>query len=202
MSIATRLRTALREIWIFLWSWIPTQGGTALRWLCLKPFFASCGRVRIATGVEFIGLSSMSLGDGVRIGRHCFLTAQNGVLKLGDNVSLSPNVHVGADDGTITIGAGTAVGMGSVLRCSNHRIDRTDIPMIEQGHVSGTIVIEDDVWIGANCVITPDVTIGRGAVVGAGAVVTHDVAPYDIVAGVPARVIGHRGKDGQEKQSI
>jgi len=53
----------------------------------------------------------------------------------------------------------------------------------------GKIVIEDDAWIGAGAIILPDVTIGEGAVVGAGAVVTRDVPPYTVVAGVPARPI-------------
>ena len=97
----------------------------------------------------------------------------------------------------INMGA-TAIGTGTVLRAANHRIDRTDIPMMDQGHVPGEIHIEEDVWIGANCVITADVRIGRGAVVGAGAVVTHDVAPYAIVGGVPARVIGIRGASRTE----
>ncbi len=64
---------------------------------------------------------------------------------------------------------------------------------MSQGHQPGTVIIEDDVWIGANCVITPDVRIGRGAVIGAGAVVTRNVAPYTIAGGVPAREIGRRG---------
>jgi acetyltransferase-like isoleucine patch superfamily enzyme len=62
----------------------------------------------------------------------------------------------------------------------------------EQGHSGGKIVIEDDVWIRANAVITPDVIIGKGAVVAAGAVVTSDVPPYQIVGGVPAKTIANR----------
>ncbi|MDO5535990.1 MAG: acyltransferase [Desulfovibrionaceae bacterium] len=195
MGFGERLTAGLRELWICLLGWIPTQAGTALRWLGWKCLFGSCGRVRFGTGVDLAGMRNMRLADGVRVGRHCILTAQNGELVLGERTALSPNVNVGADDGSIVIGPRTAVGMGTVLRCSNHRIDRLDIPMMDQGHTPGRIVIGEDVWIGANCVITPDVTIGRGAVVGAGAVVTRDVEPYAIVAGVPARVIGRR--DGQ-----
>lgn len=198
MGWKNQLIAGLRDIWICLLGWIPTQAGTVLRWLGWKPLFASCGRVRFGTGVDLAGTRGMSFADGVRVGRHCILTAQNGSLEMGEDACLSPNVNVGADDGTVIIGAKTAIGMGTVLRCSNHRIDRTDIPIMAQGHVSGKIVIGEDVWIGANCVITPDVTIGCGAVVGAGAVVTRDVAPRDIVAGVPARVIGHRGSEHQE----
>ncbi len=192
MSSLERLRAACLELWVALLGWIPTPAGIALRCLGLKPFLGHCGSVRLATGVELLGMRNMRLANGVRIGRHCILTAQNGSLVLGERAALSANVHVGADDGVITIGPRTAIGTGTVLRAANHRIDRTDIPMMDQGHVPGEIHIEEDVWIGANCVITADVRIGRGAVVGAGAVVTHDVEPYAIVGGVPARVIGTR----------
>lgn len=59
-------------------------------------------------------------------------------------------------------------------------------PMI---HRPGPVVVQEDAWIGAGAIILPGLTIGRGAIVGAGAVVTHDVAPYTVVAGVPARVL-------------
>jgi galactoside O-acetyltransferase len=64
---------------------------------------------------------------------------------------------------------------------------------VEQGERRGPIVVGDDVWIGANATVLRGITIGRGAVVGANSVVTRDVAPFSIVGGVPARVIGHRG---------
>ena len=61
----------------------------------------------------------------------------------------------------------------------------------------GDIVLEDDVWLGVNAVVMDGVTIGQGAIVGAGAVVTHDVPPFTIVGGVPARIIGRRPDAGQ-----
>ena len=111
----------------------------------------------------------MRLGDAVRLGRGCIITAWDGELVLGDRVSISPYAHVAADGGRIVMGRHVAVGPGTVLRAANHCFSRHDVPILQQGHHPGEIVIGDDVWIGANCVITPDVHIGRGAVVGAGA---------------------------------
>ncbi|MCE9640174.1 MAG: hypothetical protein K8S22_08520 [Betaproteobacteria bacterium] len=69
------------------------------------------------------------------------------------------------------------------------------MPINNQGHAAGVIDVADDVWIGANTVILPDVSIGKGAIIGAGSVVTKDVPAYSIAAGVPAKVIGTRGRD-------
>jgi acetyltransferase-like isoleucine patch superfamily enzyme len=68
----------------------------------------------------------------------------------------------------------------------------------------GDIVLEDDVWLGANVVVLDGVTIGRGAIVGAGAVVTQSIPPYAIAGGVPARVIRYRTpeKGNHEKTQI
>ena len=189
-----RLGAALEELWIALLGWIPTPVGLALRLAGWRWIFARCGSVRFGTGLSLTGCRGMRFGNNVRLGRGCFITATDGKLVLHDSVALSPYVHVGADAGRIEIGAHTAVGPGTVIRAANHCTARQDVPMMYQGHVPGEIVIEEDVWIGANCVITPDVRIGRGAVVGAGAVVTRNVAPFSIVGGVPARLIGMRGQ--------
>ena len=89
-------------------------------------------------------------------------------MRLGRGVRLGRGCFVTAGGGSLTLGENVAVS-----------------PCAHLGADNG--------WIGANCVITPDVRIGRGAVVGAGAVVTRNVAPFSIVAGVPAKVIGRRG---------
>ena len=73
-----------------------------------------------------------------------------------------------------------------------HKIDRTDIPMGQQGNIVKEVVIGNDVWIGMRSIIMPGVKIGNGAVIGAGAVVTKDVPDYAIVGGVPAKVIRYR----------
>ena len=193
-SLAKRLKRALEELWIFLFAWIPTPLGILLRLWAWRPFFKKCGSVRFGTALSVSGMGSLSLGAGVRVGRGCFLSAEDGRLELGEHVAISPCSHLGAEHGEIIIGSHVAIGPCTILRAANHNFKRTDCPIMLQGHEPGRIVIGDDVWIGAGCVITPSVSLGRGAVVGAGAVVTRDVEPWAIVGGVPARVIGWRKK--------
>jgi acetyltransferase-like isoleucine patch superfamily enzyme len=81
---------------------------------------------------------------------------------------------------------------------ANHRFDDLSRPIAKQGLVRKSVVIEDDVWIGGRVNILAGVTVGRGSVVAAGAVVTHDVPPYSVVAGVPAKVIKTRKQEGAE----
>lgn len=192
----SRLGAACEELWIALFAWIPTPLGMAVRLLAWRWFFARCGSARFGVSLAIIGMKGISIGNGCRVGRGCFLTASSGHLEIEDNVAISPCVNIGADNGEIIIGRHVAIGPGTVIRAANHRFQRRDLPIMRQGHSPGKVVIEEDVWIGANCVITPDVRIGRGAIVGAGAVVTRNVAPFAIVGGVPARVIGQRKGDG------
>lgn len=85
------------------------------------------------------------------------------------------------------------VGPHCVLAAGNHEFRNLELPMIKAGSFSnGPIVIEEDVWIGANCTITDNVRIGKGAIVGANSLVNKDVQPYSIVGGVPARHISSR----------
>ena len=78
------------------------------------------------------------------------------------------------------------------LMGENHNFDETNISMKSQGVNRSSIVIEDDVWIGANCTILAGVTIKSGAIIAAGAVVTKDVEDCSVVGGVPAKLIKMR----------
>lgn len=187
-----RLQALGEEILVCSLSWVATPVGMLLRLYGWRWFFKRCGNVRFGTSLTISGMKNISLGNGVRLGKGCFLTAGEGSLEIDEDTAIGPNVNIGADNGTVSIGRYCAIGPGTVIRAANHRFDRLDCPIIQQGHTPGYVVIEDDVWIGANCVITPDVCIGRGSVVGAGSVVTRNVEPFVIAGGVPARIIGRR----------
>lgn len=103
------------------------------------------------------------------------------------------------------IGNDVAIAQGSYIRAGNHKFDRLDMPINKQGHEAASIlykgkeysiVIEDDVWIGAKAIILSGTKIGTGSVVAAGAVVSIDVPPYSVVAGNPARIIMSRKENG------
>ena len=95
----------------------------------------------------------------------------------------------------MSIGRGTLIGPGVYITDHNHGT-AMGRPMFEQPCVVSPVNIGDDVWIGANCVILPQVAIGRGAIIGAGAVVNKEVPPNAIMGGVPAKFIKFRGDHG------
>lgn len=109
-----------------------------------------------------------SIGARTIVNRGCCLDVRSG-LRIGDDVSISPEV---------------------AILTTQHDLNHRDFAL--QGRA---VTIEDHVWIGMRAMVLPGVTIGRGAVVAAGAVVTKDVAPLEIVAGVPAQIIGRRSID-------
>ena len=113
-------------------------------------------------------------------------------LKIGSRSGLGKNFemhHV-----YLVIGDNVMTAQDILIMGGGHIFARTDIPMINQGEVGKTyLVIEDDVWIGARVtIIAKNYTIGKGAIIGAGSVITKEVPPYAIVGGNPAKVIKYR----------
>ena len=111
----------------------------------------------------------------VQIGKFCYLGA-------GTELDIS---------NSIVIGNHTVVAPGCFITDHDHGI-LAERRIDEQPCVAAAVRIGSDVWIGAGVCILRGVTIGDGAVVGAGAVVRHDISPYDVVAGIPAKIIGNR----------
>jgi acetyltransferase-like isoleucine patch superfamily enzyme len=118
------------------------------------------------------GTGDVVIGDDCYINPHCVLYSGAGI-RLGNHVLVAP---------------------GSCIVPANHAFARRDIPIRDQGFAPsrGGVVIEDDVWIGANCVVVDGAHIGRGAVIAAGSVVRGLVPEYEIWGGVPAHAIGVR----------
>ena len=150
-------------------------------------------------GVVISNVINITIGDKFKISPYCYLFAQGELgdaqICIGNNVGLNYNVMVNADcGGSIQIGDDVSIGPYTVMRASNHNFERIDIPIKVQKHVPGTIVIENDVWIGAHVVILPNVKIGHATVIGAGSIVTKDIPPFSVAAGNPARIIKSREK--------
>jgi galactoside O-acetyltransferase len=138
------------------------------------------------------GIRNISIGDNFNSCSSLKLFADNGRLTIGESCTFNTNVFIGASGGTISIGSNVLIGPNVVLRSSNHMFRSSQILIRDQGHLSGSIIIEDDVWICANCVITPDVTLRKGSVIGAGSVVTSDTNAYGVYVGSPAKLISYR----------
>lgn len=127
-------------------------------------------------------------GKNINIEHGTFFGAGIGI-EIGDNSGLGVNSRV---SGPLKIGNDVMIGPDVMIFTQNHRNDRLDIPMRLQTDPKKPVVIEDDVWIAARVIILPGVTVHKGAIVGAGAVVTKDVPEYAVVGGNPARVIKYR----------
>jgi galactoside O-acetyltransferase len=191
------LRFFLREATFWVDGLLKNMPGYAGIWIRGKYWrfrFGKCGKqLFIGTGASIVGARNIEVGDSFTLASSSHLGPHgSGSIIIGNRVNTNHNDMISPIDGKITIGDDVVIGPNVVLASDNHAYSRTDIPIRDQGVAVGEIIIEDDVWIGANVVILPDVRIGKGVVIAAGAVVTKNVAPYSIVAGVPAVVIGHR----------
>jgi acetyltransferase-like isoleucine patch superfamily enzyme len=111
---------------------------------------------------------------------------------LGENVHVQRHVYIWAGKNSkITIGDNTIIGPGSFITSDNHGTRRNQLIREQPGNEQD-IIIGSDVWLGAYSIVLAGVTIGDGAVIAAGSVVTRNIIPYTIVAGVPAKEIGQR----------
>jgi acetyltransferase-like isoleucine patch superfamily enzyme len=140
--------------------------------------------------------------QGITIGSNCLLerdisfwlsidAGANPRIDIGDRVYIGRNSFIGSYQ-PITIGPTAMIGANSYIISGNHRFYRRDIPIADQGFAGGPVTIEKDAWIGTHATVLPGVTIGQGAIVGAGAVVTRSIPAYEIWTGVPARFLRNR----------
>ena len=126
------------------------------------------------------------------LGKHSVVESYSCINNAVGDVVIGDHTRIGIHNtiiGPVTIGNHVNLAQGITVTALNHNFEDTSKWIDEQGVSTKPVVISDDVWIGTNAVILPGVTIGRHAVVAAGAVVTTDVPERTVVGGVPAKII-------------
>jgi len=150
--------------------YLPTPVGDLLRFVVLRCFMKRLRTVWIHEGVTMHWPEKISVGERTSLNEFVFINGFGGV----------------------TIGGFVAIGSGVKIFSAEHSFSGREVAPYCQPITERPVVIEDEAYLGLNAVILGGVRVGRGSVVGAGAVVTKDVPPYAVVAGVPARVIRYR----------
>ncbi|MFD2966707.1 acyltransferase [Sphingobacterium bambusae] len=186
--ISSKLGTAGIEKFFFLFLYLmllkhlPSStnlffGGVSkqLRYLCCKRIFKYCGRnVNIESGADFGSGFELEIGNNSGIGINCRVPSN---IQIGDNVMMGPQCYI---------------------LDANHNFDDLDQPMIFQGHSKKMLtVIEDDVWIGREVLLTPGRVIRKGSIIAARCVLTKDFPAFSIVGGNPSRILKSRLNEGE-----
>lgn len=141
----------------------------------------------------------VSIGDCAEINEYVIIKTAKEKVSIGRFTQVNPFTVIYGSAG-VTIGNNVMIAPHCVIASGNHDFKQTSGPMRFAGTITnGPIVIEDNVWIGANCTILDGVRIGTEAVVAAGSVVNKDVPAWAIVGGVPAKVLGSRLPNTVEK---
>lgn len=140
-----------------------------------------------------IGIREASIGKNTNVHPTVILRQPKNIV-IGENCLINHNnvLQAGKGEGKIIIGNYVHTGANVMMFAYNHGFYTKEIPSKEQDYFDASIMIEDDVWIGAGTVILPGVHIGKGVVIAAGAVVNKDVPDYAVVGGVPAKVLKYR----------
>lgn len=198
--------------------WVPLSPGFTLRQKLYRGIFARMGApVFIRPGAEFVQTDCIEVGDRVSIQRGARVDSKGRNTKIvlanwvhldrgvdirttGDNCHIEIGEHTAVNPyscihgpGSIKIGKDCLIASHVGIYANNHIFADPDRPIREQGLTCKGIVIEDDCWLGSGVKVLDGVTIGRGSVIGAGAVVTKDIPPYSVAVGVPAKVVAQRG---------
>lgn len=208
-------RYFLEQTLYFLVGWIPTVFGIGIRMILYRLIVNMQGWAAIENGVRLRYADQIRLSHGVYLDQGVYLHACPQGIDIGENTMVMHGavlhvynfrdlphafIHIGRDSligeytvirgqGGVTIGDRVYTSPFTQIIAVDHVFDDPERPFVEQGITAEGIVIEDDVWLGSGAVVTDGVKIGKGAVVAAGAVVTKNVPPHSVVAGVPARPI-------------
>ncbi len=131
--------------------------------------------VRFFPGDSYFHYGNIALGDDVYIGPRAMFISSDSTITIGNKVMFGPGVTIATGDHNYAV-------PGVFIKDNHSKLPENDQP----------VVIDDDVWVGANSIILKGIHISRGAIVAAGSLVTRDVPPYSIIAGIPAKVVNYR----------
>ena len=215
MRPVTKAAAIIPNLVTGLLGWVPSLAGIGLRAFGYRLIMHLEGVVAIENGVRIRYADQIRLARGVYVDQGVYLHACPGGIQIGADtiVMHHAELHVynfrDLAEAGIRIGRESLIGEFCVIRgtggvsignrvylspmvhiySNSHVFDDPDVCFIDQGITTSGVTIEDECWIGAMAIILDGVTVGHNSVVAAGAVVTKDVPPYSLVAGVPARVI-------------
>lgn len=180
-------------------------GNLRWRWLCLSTKGEKGRGIRGGRAIEVTPGAYFSVGNHAFIGTRCVVEVSINPparLEVGSETWISHDCHI-CCCGRIRIGRDVLIGEFVSIRDTSHRFQDASTRIRLQGDRVGSIIIEDDVWIGRGAIVLgreEGITVGQGAVIGANSVVRNSVPAFSIVAGNPARIIGMR-KDCSLTQS-
>ena len=171
---------------------LPDEFGATMRRIFLKALCKRFGNsCTVEPGVNFKHPDTFDVGNAVFIGRDAYLQGwYKGSLKIGDHVWIGPNTYLHCCD--LVIEDYVGIGPGVKVLGNEHVGKPVDVPILKTRLEVNPVRIKYSADIGMGACILPGVTIGRGAIIGAGATVTKDIPDYSIAVGVPAEVIKKR----------
>ena len=146
-------------------------------------------KCKVADSACILQPGLVSLGDNVVIYHGVYIQSNNEEVIIGSNTHFAPYAIL---YGPLEVGNNCAIAAHVVFASISNGYSQVDTPFVQQPAIKKKIIIEDNVWIGANAVIIQGVKIGTGSIIGAGAVVTKNVEPYSVMGGVPAKLIRKR----------
>lgn len=212
-AISKLVRAIEGTVFVFL-QWIPLFLGRLLRRLIYRTIFAHIGAfTTIQPGVKFAGSQQIKLGDGVILSQGARIRSLNNhsnvVIAAAVNIDVGVDIKASYEDvnigkhtyigpytclsgGSIKIGENCLIASHTSIYANNHTFTNPAVNIREQESSFKGIVIEADCWLGSGVRVVDGVTIGKGSVIGAGAVVTKNIPPYSVAVGVPAKVISQR----------
>jgi acetyltransferase-like isoleucine patch superfamily enzyme len=221
-------RYIVEQIIMTLLGGLPSLVGVGLRGIVYKLLLKADGLPIIEHNVRLLCPANIRLGKQVYLDSHVYLHALPAGITIGEGTSLMHGTifhtfnfrnlpHAGITTGKncffgeytcirgqggVRIGDGVYTGTQVQIAAVNHVYSDPDKYIKDQGITAEGITIEDDVWLGSNVVVVDGVTIGKGCIVGAGAVVTKSLPPYSVAVGVPAKVVKDRRDADAVRQQV